>query len=134
MPVHVASDYYDVAAFRAGRTALKPIELEELPDVRGKTMLHLQCHFGLDTLSWVREGAIVTGIDFSPPAIAQAKALAAECRIEARFITSDVYSLPERLDEQFDIVFTSYGALFWLPDTERWAQVAGRYADYAAGK
>ena len=127
VPVHVASDYYDVAGFKAGGTALKPTELEELGDVRGKTMLHLQCHFGLDTLSWAREGAIVTGTDFSERAIETARSLAAECGIEASFITSDVYGLPERLDEQFDIVFTSYGALFWLPDIERWAQVAGRY-------
>jgi SAM-dependent methyltransferase len=127
VPVHIASEMYDVAGFKAGGTALKPVELEELTGVRGKTLLHLQCHFGLDTLSWAREGAAVTGIDFSAPAIEAARSLAAESDIDARFIASDVYGLPERLDEQFDIVFTSYGALFWLPDVERWAQVAARY-------
>ncbi len=127
VPVHIASDFYDVASFKAGRSKLKPVELAELTGVRGKTFLHMQCHFGLDTLSWAREGAAVTGIDFSAPAIEAARALAAACGIDARFLQSDVYELPDNLDEQFDIVFTSYGALFWLPDIERWAQVAARY-------
>lgn len=124
VPIHVRSDMYAVEAFKAGRSKLKPVELEELGDVRGKSLLHLQCHFGLDTLSWAREGAVVTGIDFSDPAIAQARALADECGIDARFLLSDIYSLPEKLDGQFDIVFTSYGALNWLPEIRRWAEVA----------
>src|SRR3990170_6145744 len=107
VPIHVRSDMYDVASFKAGESKLKPVELEELGDVRGKTMLHLQCHFGLDTLSWAREGAIVTGADFSPRAIETARALAAETGIEARFVESDLYSLPCNLDGQFDIVFPS---------------------------
>ncbi len=128
VPIHVRSDMYDVASFKAGESKLKPVELEELRGVRGKTMLHLQCHFGLDTLSWARdEGAIVTGIDFSEPAIEAARSLAAECAIDARFIVSSVYDLPDVLDEQFDIIFTSYGALCWLPDIERWAQVAAHF-------
>ena len=128
VPIHVRSGMYDVASFKAGESKLKPVELEELRDVRGKTMLHLQCHFGLDTLSWARdEGAIVTGIDFSEPAIEAARALAAECGIDATFLVSELYALPERLDGQFDIVFTSYGALCWLPDIERWAQVAAHF-------
>jgi SAM-dependent methyltransferase len=127
VPIHVSSDSYGVARFRDGKSKLKPLELEELGNVRGKTLLHLQCHFGLDTLSWAREGAVVTGIDFSEPALQAARALAAECGIDARFVLSDVYSLPDKLSEQFDIVFTSYGALNWLPDIERWAQVAARY-------
>ena len=127
VPIHMRSDLYDVDSFKAGKSKLKPVEREELRDVRGKTMLHLQCHFGLDTLSWAREGAIVTGVDFSEPAIEGAKALAAETGIEARFIISDVYSLPDRLEEEFDIVFTSYGAICWLPDIGRWAQVVTRF-------
>ena len=127
VPIHVASDFYDIASFKAGKSKLKPIELEELGDVRGKTLLHIQCHFGLDTLSWAREGAIVTGVDYSEPALEAARALAAECGIDARFVLSDVYSLPEKLREQFDIVFTSYGALCWLPDIGRWAQVAAHF-------
>jgi SAM-dependent methyltransferase len=127
VPIHVRSDLYQVEAFKAGRSKLKGVERDELGDVRGKTLLHLQCHFGLDTLSWAREGAIVTGIDFSEPAIEQARALAAECGIEARFVLADVYSLPEKLEGQFDIVFTSYGALNWLPDIPRWARVATHF-------
>ncbi len=128
VPLHVASGMYDVESFKAGKNKLNPVELAELSDVRGKTMLHLQCHFGLDTLSWARdEGAIVTGIDFSEPAVEAARALAAECSIDARFLVSDVYSLPEKLGEQFDIVFTSYGALCWLPDIKRWAKVTAHF-------
>lgn len=126
-PVHAASGFYDVASFKAGKSKLKPVELEELGDVRGKTLLHLQCHFGLDTLSWAREGAAVTGIDFSEQAIEMARALAEETGIEARFVVSDIYALPDNLDEQFDIVFTSYGALCWLPDITRWAQVSAHF-------
>ena len=127
VPVHVASAMYDVANFGKGRGRLKPVELEELGDVRGKSLLHLQCHFGLDTLSWAMEGAVVTGVDFSEPAIEAALELAAEHGIEARFVVSDIYDLPERLEGEFDIVFTSYGALNWLPDLERWAKVASHF-------
>ena len=126
-PVHVASAFYDVAGFKQQPDSLTPVETEELGDVAGKTLLHLQCHFGMDTISWAGRGALVTGVDFSPPAIAQARALAMELGIAARFLESNVYDLPERLQEQFDIVFTSYGALPWLPDLRRWAQVAARY-------
>jgi ubiquinone/menaquinone biosynthesis C-methylase UbiE len=125
--VHAGTSFYDVAGFRAGKCTLKPTELEELSEVRGRSLLHLQCHFGLDTLSWARRGARVTGVDFSHPGVEQARALARESGIEARFIQSDVYALPESLNEQFDIVFTSYGVLFWLPDIERWAKVVARF-------
>jgi len=123
VPIHAASDFY-----RERWSRLKPVELAELgPEVRGKTLLHLQCHFGLDTLAWAREGAIVTGVDFAPAAIEKARQLAAESGIDARFIESNVYDLPQNLDGQFDVVFTSYGALCWLPDLARWAKVAARY-------
>ena len=127
VPIHAASQSYDVAGFKAGRIKLHPLELSELGDVKGKTMLHLQCHFGLDTLSWARLGAVVTGMDFSPAAIQQARALASELQIEARFIESTVYDLQAVLDETFDIVFTSYGVIGWLPDLTLWAEVAARY-------
>ena len=127
VPIHAGSEFYDVASFRAGGSKLKPVEREELGDVQGKTMLHLQCHFGLDTLSWAREGAIATGADFSERAIETARALAAETGVEARFVVSDLYALPEELGGQFDIVFTSYGAIYWLPDIRRWAQVAAHF-------
>ena len=96
-------------------------------DVAGKSLLHLQCHFGMDTLSWARLGAHVTGVDFSAEAIALARSLSRELALEARFICSDIYALPDVLEEQFDIVFTSYGVLCWLPDLERWAQVIAHF-------
>ncbi len=127
VPIHVRSQFYDVASFKAGKSKLKPVERQEMGDVRGKSLLHLQCHFGLDTLSWAREGAIVTGVDFSEPAVEAARALAAETGIEARFVLSDIFSLPQKLDGQFDIVFTSYGVLGWLPDLSAWARVAAQF-------
>jgi SAM-dependent methyltransferase len=126
VPVHLRSSYYDVEAFKLGKSSLHALEIGELGDVAGKTMLHLQCHFGIDTLSWAGRGANVTGTDFSSEAIAAARRLAAETGIAARFIESELYSLPEKLDEQFDIVFTSYGVLSWLPDIDRWANVVAR--------
>jgi 2-polyprenyl-3-methyl-5-hydroxy-6-metoxy-1,4-benzoquinol methylase len=105
--IHVESKFYDLDTFRAGGTSLKSIELEELGDVSGKTLLHLQCQFGLDTLSWARRGAKVTGVDFSEEAITQAKALAREQNLNARFIVCDIYELPRHLRDEFDIVFTS---------------------------
>ena len=125
--LHIDSDFYAVDAFRAGQTTLKSVELEALGDVTGKTLLHLQCHFGLDTLSWAREGAVVTGMDFSEDAIATAQSLSEELAIPATFIQSNVYNLPDVLDETFDIVFTSYGVLPWLPDLHRWAQVVTHF-------
>ena len=127
VPIHVSSEMYDVAGFKAGESRLKAVELEELGDVRGKSLLHLQCQFGLDTLSWAREGAVVTGVDFSAPAIKAARALAGETGIDARFVVSDVFALPKNLDGTFDIVFTSYGALNWLQDMDAWARVAARF-------
>ena len=117
------SGTYDLAPFRAGELTLGRIELEELGDVSGKRLLHLQCHFGLDTLSWARLGAEVTGVDFSERAIELARSLSSELDIPARFVRSDVYDLPRVLDERYDIVFTSGGVLYWLPDLERWGRV-----------
>ena len=127
--VHVGSTFYDVDAFRDGRKPirLRDYEREEVGSVEGKTLLHLQCHFGLDTLSWARLGATVTGIDFSGEAVAAARLLAAEVDIPATFVQSDVYKLPEVLDEQFDIVYTSGGVLGWLPDIAAWGRVAAGF-------
>jgi SAM-dependent methyltransferase len=125
--VHRRSDYYDVDGFRAGRSTLRSIELEELGDVAGRSLLHLQCHFGLDTLSLARMGARVTGVDFSEPAVTLARGLAEELGIEARFIQSNVYLLTRVLHEQFDVVFTSHGVLTWLPDIPEWARVVARF-------
>lgn len=125
--LHVLGGGYDVEGFKAGKMALGPIEIEELGDVTGKTLLHLQCHFGKDTLSWARRGAIVTGADFSANAIAHARALSEETGIPATFVQSDILELPDVLSGEFDIVFTSYGAITWLPDIWRWAEVAAYF-------
>jgi ubiquinone/menaquinone biosynthesis C-methylase UbiE len=125
--IHEKSTFYDVDSFMRGRNTLRPIELEELGDVRGKSLLHLQCHFGMDTLSWSRLGANVTGVDFSDHALALARRLATELGLQARFIQSDIYELPSALDEQFDIVITSYGVLCWLRDLNAWANVINRF-------
>ena len=125
--VHVASDFYDVAGFKAGNCTLKSVEVEELGDIAGKSLLHLQCHFGLDSLSLARRGARVTGVDFSERAVSTARRLNEEENLGARFVRSDIYELSKHLDDRFDIVFTSYGVLCWLPDMRRWAAVIERF-------
>jgi len=127
--IHVGSEFYDVASFRNGERPIRvaAYEREEVGIVEGRTLLHLQCHFGLDTLSWARLGATVTGVDFSGEAVDAARLLAGEVGIAATFIQSDIYRLPEVLDEQFDIVYTSGGVLGWLPDIAEWGRVAARY-------
>lgn len=104
------------------------IELEEIGYVKGKSLLHLQCHFGLDTLSWAREGARVTGIDFSEKSIETAKELSFEEQLHAEFHCCQVYEVPFVLQERpFDIVYTSYGAITWLPDIDKWADVVAQH-------
>jgi len=125
--VHKQSDFYDVKEFLKGEQTLDPIELEEVGDVSDKSLLHLMCHFGMDTLSWARLGAIATGVDFSEKAITLAKDLSKQIGVNARFIASDIYNLPEVLDEDFDVVFTSGGVLTWLPDLDKWAKVVARH-------
>jgi len=127
--IHVGSAFYDVESFRNGERPIRvaDYEREEVGSVEGRTLLHLQCHFGLDTLSWARLGATVTGVDFSDEAIGAACELAAEVGIPATFIRSDLYALPEVLAEQFDIVYTSCGVLGWLPDIAGWGRVAAQF-------
>jgi SAM-dependent methyltransferase len=127
LPIHLASDFYDLDGFKAGGSSLRSIELEEVGDVAGRDLLHLQCHFGLDTISWARLGARATGVDFEPGALDTARVLADETGVEARFVCSTVDALPGVLDGQFDIVFTSYGVLMWLPDLVRWAEVVAQF-------
>ncbi len=112
--INSRSDFYHVDEFKKGRSSLDTLVRSEMGEVRGKTLLHLQCHFGLDTLSWAREGAQVTGMDFSTEGIRIARGLAEELDIPARFICCDLYDLPDHLEETFDRVFTSYGVLCWL--------------------
>ena len=125
--VHRDSPFYDVPGFLAGRDPLGRIETGELGDVAGTRVLHLQCHFGIDTLGWARRGALVTGVDFSPEAIATARALAASTGLEATFVESDVYAIDEIGLGTFDIVHTSYGVLSWLPDLDAWARIIARH-------
>jgi len=120
---HMESDFYELDAFKAGKTSLQAIEQELLGDVRGKTITHLQCHFGLDSLSLARMGATVTGLDFSPEAITAAKTLTTELKVNARFVEANVYDAAECIGEPADLVFTTYGVLGWLPDLEKWARV-----------
>jgi ubiquinone/menaquinone biosynthesis C-methylase UbiE len=124
---HIVSDFYDMPAFLAGRNSLNDIELDLLGNIEGKAVLHLQCHFGQDSISLARMGADVTGVDFSDKAIDAANGLAASMHINARFICCDMYDLPGLLDQQFDIIFTSYGTITWLPDLDKWAKLISRY-------
>ncbi|GAB4246643.1 MAG: class I SAM-dependent methyltransferase [Saprospiraceae bacterium] len=127
VPVHFQSDFYNVEGFKKGQSSLTEIEREALGDVSGKSLLHLQCHFGMDTMSWARKGAVVTGVDFAPEAIATAKKLSEELDIPARFLEANVYDLPEILDEKFDIVFSTFGTIVWLPDLVKWAAMVSKF-------
>jgi 2-polyprenyl-3-methyl-5-hydroxy-6-metoxy-1,4-benzoquinol methylase len=121
--IHYQSKFYDVEGFLNGNQTLDQIELRELPDVSGKKLLHLMCHFGLDTLSLARLGAKVTGVDFSTEAIELARELSKTADIPAKFICSNIYDLPRNLNDKFDVVFTSGGILTWLPDLKDWARI-----------
>jgi 2-polyprenyl-3-methyl-5-hydroxy-6-metoxy-1,4-benzoquinol methylase len=125
--IHARSPLYELEPFKKGVNKLNPLELSEVGEVTGKSLLHLQCHFGMDTLSWARHGATVTGMDYAEKAITLARQLAEELHIPARFICCNLYVLPQNLEEQFDVVYTSYGVLCWLNDIRRWAQIAASY-------
>lgn len=125
--VHKDSEFYGLNDFKKGKSSLMPTEIQELGDVKGKTLLHLQCHFGMDSLSWARAGAKVTAVDFAEDAITLARSLNDELEQDVRFIQSNIYDLPNVLDEQFDIVFTSYGVLCWLGDLKAWAALINKY-------
>ena len=120
---HSKSKFYDLEKFKETKNSLLRLEQKDLGDISGKKILHLQCHFGMDTLSLANQGAIVTGVDFSGEAIELARSLSEELNIPATFIQSNIYTLQERITEKFDIVFTSYGVLAWLPDLEGWAKL-----------
>ena len=125
--INAKSKSYDLEGFKQGKTSLLPIEIEEVGDVSGKTILHLQCHFGMDTLSWARMGAKVTGVDYSNKAIQLARNLSKELNIPATFIESNIYNIPNVLNKKFNIVFTSYGVLCWLPDLHKWAEIISNF-------
>lgn len=123
--IHTRSKSYDVEGFLAGNLAILPVDIREMGDVEGKSLLHLQCHFGMDTLSWGRLGATVTGLDFAPKAVAAATELAAKSGVDgARFVEANMYDAVQALNgEQFDVVYTGIGAVCWLPKIGAWAQV-----------
>jgi 2-polyprenyl-3-methyl-5-hydroxy-6-metoxy-1,4-benzoquinol methylase len=121
--IHIDSDFYEQEQFLNGKITLPQTDLEALGDVTGKRILHLQCHFGQDSLSLARLGAKVTGIDFSEEAIAKAKALNEKLHLNAKFICCDVYDTLQHITEKYDIVYTSYGTIGWLPDLDKWASV-----------
>jgi len=125
--VHFESDFYDNANFVKGQTSLNDIEMRLLGDLKEKTVLHLQCHFGQDTISLSRLGAQAVGVDFSDKAIAKARELATITKSDARFICCDIYDLPQHLEAQFDVVFTSYGTIGWLPDMDKWAKNVSQF-------
>lgn len=126
--VHATGDFYDLEGFRSGGIRLRPYEIEMVGDVADRSLLHLQCHFGIDTLSWARLGARVTGADFSPAAIELARSLAEELGFpDARFVCSNLYDLPAALAGTFDVVYTSRGVLGWLPDVRAWARVVAHF-------
>ncbi len=128
--IHAASEFYGVDRFLAGESTLLPLDREEVDDVRGQSLLHLQCHFGLDTLSWARAGADAVGVDFSPAAISTARDLAERAGISAEFVESELYAAPQALSDRlasFDIVYVNLGAICWLPDIRGWAQVCAGF-------
>lgn len=124
---HFESDFYDLEGFLKGNTSLQETELKLLGDISGKSILHLQCHFGQDSISLSRLGAKVTGVDLSDKAIEKANELAIKTKSQTTFICCDIYDLPKHLDKQFDIVFTSYGTIGWLPDLDKWAKIVSRF-------
>ncbi|OYU83042.1 MAG: SAM-dependent methyltransferase [Flavobacterium sp. BFFFF2] len=124
---HINSAFYNMEQFMKGNSSLNDIELELLGDISGKTILHLQCHFGQDSISLSRMGGTVTGVDLSDKAIDSARQIAMETQSNASFICCDIYDLPQHVDEQFDIVFTSYGTIGWLPDLDRWAYIIATF-------
>jgi ubiquinone/menaquinone biosynthesis C-methylase UbiE len=125
--VHIDSEFYDMKAFMAGQTSLNDAELALLGDVKGKKILHLQCHFGQDSLSLARMGAKVTGVDLSDTAIDKAREYNTALGLDACFVCCDVYDLEQHLDETFDIVFTSYGVVGWLPDLDKWGHIIQKF-------
>ncbi|GAA0463737.1 class I SAM-dependent methyltransferase [Streptomyces olivaceiscleroticus] len=126
-PLKAASAQYDLDGFRSGGSRMRALERAEVGPVRGRSLLHLQCHVGVDTLSWARLGARVTGVDFSSEGVATARSLAADIDPTAVFVEADVLDLPAHLDGTYDIVYTSHGVLGWLPDLTRWAEVVAHF-------
>jgi SAM-dependent methyltransferase len=125
--IHIKSEFYDMVGFISGKSSLNQIELDLLGDVSRKSILHLQCHFGQDSISLSRLGAEVTGVDLSDTAIENAIDIAKKCGTKTKFICCDIYDLHQHLGQQFDIVFASYGVIGWLPDLDKWAKLIASF-------
>jgi len=121
--LHFRSPFYRVPQFLAGEDVLLPIESDEIGPLHGRRLLHLQCHFGLDTLCLARRGAIATGLDYSAEAIHRARDLAREAGFDSRFLEGNVYDAAELISERFEIIYVTWGALTWLPDIPGWAKL-----------
>lgn len=121
--VHVQGDFYEMEAFKKGKSTLHSYELNALGDVTEKSLLHLQCHFGQDTFSWSRMGAKCTGVDLSSAGIELANQLNKELHLDAKFVCCNVLDTSKHIEEQFDIIFTSYGVIGWLTDLKPWGQI-----------
>ena len=120
---HSKSEMYNLEAFINGKSSLMAYELDALGNVKGKSLLHLQCHFGQDTLSWSRMGARCVGVDLSDEGIKLAQQLNEELNLDADFFCCNVLDISKHIKEHFDIVFTSYGVIGWLPDLKPWGQM-----------
>jgi SAM-dependent methyltransferase len=130
VPIHVSSDLYQIDELASDPDHLSSVvvfDRDYLGDVSGKTLLHTQCHFGNDTLSWAKLGATVTGIDFSAPALDVARDTATRLGVDARFVVSELYASPDLVNETFDFVYTGVGAICWLPDIARWAETMAAF-------
>jgi len=118
--LHFKTPFYDVEGVRHGKDTLLKLDTEILGDVTGCSLLHLHCHFGLDTISWARRGAISTGVDISPRAIELAQQLVPEIGVSVNFLCGDVSQLSDFLPGKFDIIWAVEGILSWIPDLRRW--------------
>jgi SAM-dependent methyltransferase len=129
--IHLGAECYELDSLRAGHGRLNPIEEAELGPVAGLRVLHLQCHFGRDSLILAQRDARVVGLDFSGPAIAVARDLSAELGLagRTRFVESDLYDAPTAIPEpgSFDLVFVTWGAINWLSNIQRWAEIVARF-------
>ncbi|MDX1272425.1 methyltransferase domain-containing protein [Bizionia paragorgiae] len=120
---HASSNMYDLKAFKQGESSLNQYELQALGTVKNKSLLHLQCHFGQDTLSWSRLGAKCVGVDISDEGIKLAQQLNTKLQLDAQFVCCNVLETSKYISDTFDIVFTSYGVIGWLPDLKPWGQM-----------
>mgnify|MGYP001178175407 CR=1 FL=1 len=125
--IHPQTKFYDVDGFIEGRCSLTEIEQDVLGDIAGKKVLHLQCHFGLETLSMARRGAAVTGVDFSDVAVRKARALNDQLKLDAQFVCCDVNELDQYLDDKYDLVFASFGVIGWHCDLGKWARIVAHF-------